>query len=116
MGAASALKYGKVDIIVADSSFRSMKKLCKEYATKNKPNIIPNCMIGCLFPCVFHKLKSDIKEKADFDLDDLNIEDEVKNMPLTKCLIFIIGDEDTLINHQHSVKLYDNFPGKQKYL
>ena len=29
MGAASALKYGKADVIVADSSFRSMKKLCK---------------------------------------------------------------------------------------
>ena len=41
MGAASALKYGKVDVIVADSSFRSMKKLCKEFAKRNKPEILP---------------------------------------------------------------------------
>lgn len=60
MGAASALKYGKVDIIVADSSFRSMKKLCKEFAKNNKPKIMPECLVGCLFPCVFRKLKSDI--------------------------------------------------------
>ena len=37
-------------------------------------------------------------------------------MPPTKCLIFIIGDEDALIDHQHSVKLYENFQGKNKYL
>lgn len=29
MGAASALLYGKVDVIVADSPFRSVKKLCQ---------------------------------------------------------------------------------------
>jgi len=29
MGAVSALLYGKADVIVADSPFRSMKKLCK---------------------------------------------------------------------------------------
>ncbi len=29
MGAVSAIRYGKADVIVADSPFRSMKKLCK---------------------------------------------------------------------------------------
>lgn len=29
MGAASALLYGKVDVIVVDSPFRSVKKLCQ---------------------------------------------------------------------------------------
>jgi pimeloyl-ACP methyl ester carboxylesterase len=32
MGAATALKYGKVPIIVADSSFKSFKSLCKQIA------------------------------------------------------------------------------------
>jgi hypothetical protein len=32
MGAATALKYGKAPIIVADSSFKSFKSLCRQIA------------------------------------------------------------------------------------
>ena len=77
MGAASALKYGKSKVIVADSSFKSMKKLCDEFAKRNKPDWIPECLITCLFPCLFYKLKSDIDEKGHFDLEELNIKEAV---------------------------------------
>ena len=68
MGAVSALKYGKTDIIVADSPFRSMKNLCKELST-SKINPLPNCIVSCLFPCVFMNLRSDIKKKGNYDLN-----------------------------------------------
>jgi hypothetical protein len=32
MGAATALKYGKAPVIIADSSFKSFKSLCKQIA------------------------------------------------------------------------------------
>lgn len=59
MGAASALRYGKADIIVADSSFKSLRCLCKQIAKNQTP--IPNFLISCCFPCVFIKLKKDVK-------------------------------------------------------
>jgi hypothetical protein len=61
MGAATALKYGKASIIVADSAFKSFKGICRQVAKKNSPCIIPNCLISCLFPCVFNKMRSDIE-------------------------------------------------------
>jgi hypothetical protein len=60
MGAATALKYGKAPIIVADSAFTSFRSLCMQVAKRNAPNCLPNCVIDCLFPCVFYKLRRDI--------------------------------------------------------
>jgi hypothetical protein len=68
MGAATALKVGKAKVIVADSSFNSFKSLCKQIAKANSPWYVPNCLISCLFPCVFIKLKNDIQEKARYDI------------------------------------------------
>lgn len=61
MGAATALKYGKAPIIVADSSFKSFKSVCKQVAKKHSPCLIPNCLVSCLFPCVFYKIRSDVE-------------------------------------------------------
>jgi hypothetical protein len=66
MGAVSALKYGKSDIIVADSPFRTLKKLCKDL-TSSDINPFPKIIVNCLFPCVFLKLSSDIKAKGGYD-------------------------------------------------
>jgi hypothetical protein len=68
MGAASALLYGKADAIVADSPFRNFRKLCKEIST-SKINPLPNALVSCLFPCVFMKLKHDVKKISHYDLD-----------------------------------------------
>jgi hypothetical protein len=80
MGAATALKYGKVPIIIADSSFQSFRSLCKQVATRHAPKYIPNCLISCVFPCVFYKLKTDVKESGDYDIDSLDILNAVKNI------------------------------------
>lgn len=69
MGAATALLYGKADFIVADSSFKSFKSLCKQVAKEHAPKAVPNCMINCFFPCVFMKLKKDIDKKANYDVE-----------------------------------------------
>ena len=68
MGAATALKFGRSKVIVADSSFKSFKSVCKQIVKKNSPCYVPNCLISCLFPCVFAKLRSDIQEKGQYDI------------------------------------------------
>jgi hypothetical protein len=37
MGATTALRYGKANVIVADSAFKSFKSLCKQFAKANAP-------------------------------------------------------------------------------
>jgi hypothetical protein len=68
MGAATALRFGKAHIIVADSAFKSFRSLCKQFAKKNTPCYIPNCLISCLFPCVFCKIRADVQEKGNYDV------------------------------------------------
>lgn len=67
MGAATALLYGKADVIVADSTFKCFRSLCKDVAKKHKPKMVPGCMINCLFPCVYEKLRMDVSKRADYD-------------------------------------------------
>ena len=57
MGAVTALRYGKANVIVADSAFKSFKSLCKQFAKANTPCFVPNCLISCIFPCVFYKIR-----------------------------------------------------------
>jgi hypothetical protein len=80
MGAATALKYGKAPIIIADSSFKSFKSLCKQIAKENSPKCIPGCLISCLFPCVFYKLRSDIQERGNYDIEELDIIKDVQKI------------------------------------
>jgi hypothetical protein len=71
MGAATALKFGRAPIIVADSSFSSFRDLCKDLAKQHLPFLIPDLLINCLFPCVYCRLRSDIMEREHFNIDDL---------------------------------------------
>ena len=73
MGAATALKYGKADVIVADSAFKSFRSLCKQVAKANSPCFVPNCLVSCLFPCVFSKIRSDVEQEGHYDVDNLDI-------------------------------------------
>lgn len=66
MGAATSLLYGQAEFIVADSSYKSFKSLCKQVAKDNTP--VPNFMINCFFPCVFSKLRDDVDKKANYDV------------------------------------------------
>ncbi len=73
-------------------------------------------MINCLFPCFFFKLKNDVKKKAKYDIEELDIKEAVKNIDINSLVIFMSGDKDTLIHHRNSEKLYKAFPGKNKMI
>ena len=55
-------------MIIADSSYKSFKSLCKQVAKEHSPQVVPNCMITCFFPCVFTKLKKDVNNRANYDV------------------------------------------------
>jgi predicted MPP superfamily phosphohydrolase len=101
MGAATALLYGKAEFIVADSSFKSFKSLCKQVAKSHSPGI-PNFMVNCIFPCVFSKLRWDVDKKAQYDVDELDILTAVKNLNDDTVVIFISGNHDILVDKRNS--------------
>ncbi len=73
-------------------------------------------MISCFFPCVFSKLKRDVDKKAQYDVEDLDVKEAVKNLDPQTVVIFMSGDQDVLINKRNSEKLYAACPCKEKYL
>ena len=103
-------------MIVADSAFSSFKTLCKDVMKQYSPKLIPNCLISCLFPCFFTKLKTDVKRKANYDVEDLNILDAVRRINQQTAIVFISGNNDELVNYRNSEILFKNFKGKNKYL
>ena len=68
MGAVSALRCGKASAIVADSAFKSFRSVCKHFAKSQSPCYVPNCLISCLFPCFFWKMRSDVEELGHYDI------------------------------------------------
>lgn len=83
-------------------------------STKEKK--IPDCVVSCLFPCVFWKIKKDVREHAQYDLGSLNIEKAVLKISPATTVVFLTGNRDTLIDQYNSKKLYSIFEGKNKYL
>ena len=116
MGAATALKYGKAPVIVADSAFKSFRGLCKQIAKRNAPKMLPNCLISCLFPCVFMKIRRDVESEGHYDVDKLDIAEDVKQINPSTLLIFLSGNSDVLIDQRNSTKLYNLYAGTNKKL
>lgn len=116
MGAATALKFGQAQIIVADSAFESFKSLCKQIAIRHAPEYLPSCLISCIFPCVFFKLRQDVKKEANYDIQSLNILGAMDNISKDTFIIFLSGDEDLLVDKSNSEALYNSFRGPHKHI
>lgn len=102
MGAATALLYGKAEFIVADSSYKSFKSLCKQVAKQYSPAVVPNFMVACFFPCVFGKLRKDVDKKAKYDVEDLDVREALKNLDPNITIVFMSGKNDSLIHPRNS--------------
>ena len=102
MGAISALKFGGTQVIVADSACASLKRVCREQVMRGKPEEIPGCVVGCIFPIVYSKLRSDLKQMGNYDIEELNLKRIVAGMPIDKIIIFLSADEDTVIDAGNS--------------
>ena len=107
MGAVTALMYGSKDLSIAglvlDSPFCSLRVLIEELARSrvNLPNFIVNQAIKLL--------KEIIKDKAGFNLDDIELKKYAE-----KCFIpayFCHSKEDTFVNIHHCKDLYNVYAG-----
>lgn len=116
MGAATCLLYGNSEFIVADSSFKSFKSLCKQVAKEHSPNVVPNFMVSCFFPCVFEKLREDVDKKANYDVEALDIREAVKRLNPNTIVVFMSGRNDKLVAPRNSEKLFNECPCVRKYL
>lgn len=114
MGAISALKFGGPQVIVADSACASLKRIAREQVKRMKPEIVPGCMLGCLFPLIYAKLRCDVKTIAGFDIQELNLKRIVAAMPTDKIMVFISGDDDNVIDSNNSETLYNSYRGYDK--
>lgn len=115
MGASSVLMYGEAPIMVVDSPYTSPGRVGKDalYGSKSK---IPACCVCCLFPCVYCCVRSSVKEKAQYDMSDIDNIKSVRRMSPQQAIIFIVGKDDDIVLPSHSERLYKNFSGRKQML
>lgn len=77
MGAVSVLLYGEAPIMIVDSPFVSIRQIGEDHMYRSK---IPKCCVCCFFPCVWQCVKSSVKKRAEYDLNDVNTAKAVKKM------------------------------------
>ena len=63
MGAVSLLKSTECDIMVSDSAYSNLTKLCKESSIKFIPSMCC-CFFHLFFPCVFCCIKCKVEDKS----------------------------------------------------
>ena len=107
MGAATALMYSTKDLSIAglvlDSPFSSLKSLINELAKDRVA--LPDFVVRQAIKWI----KETIKEKAEFNLDDVEPKDYAE-----KCFIpayFCHSKEDTFVNIHHCKDLYNLYAG-----
>lgn len=62
MGSVSLLLSQECSVMVADSPFCDLTRLCKE--SGQYIPYVPYCLFSCIFPCVFCCVSKDIREKT----------------------------------------------------
>ena len=71
-------------------------------AIKYSPKVVPDCMVSCVFPCLFEKLKKDVHKRAKYDVNLLDVRKAVSKLDKKTMVIFMSGEEDELIHSRNS--------------
>ena len=113
MGAVTAIMYASehpedISALVLDSGFYSLKQLIYELV-KSKVTL-PDFIIEQ----VLKQVKETIKEKAGFNLDDLETEFYAKNCNTPA--FFLHGEEDNFVNKNHCTNLFNDYKGDEKII
>jgi esterase/lipase len=53
---------------------------------------------------------------GEYDIEQLDIANDVKKISEATMIVFMSGDDDKLIDKANSEKLYNSFKGNRKYL
>jgi pimeloyl-ACP methyl ester carboxylesterase len=112
MGAATSLLYAKTDpsiaAMVLDSPFSSLKILAEELATRYTK--IPRFIVTAALQIV----RRTIKNKANFDVFDVNPIDHAPESFIPA--LFIVGKDDDFILPKHSEAIYEKYSGDKSFL
>ena len=119
MGGVSLLKSSELDIMVSDSAYSNLSRLCKDSSSKFLPSACC-CIFHIFFPCVFSCLKCKVESASGLQIETMNIEDHLKKVSEKefhgKSICFIHGENDTLIPVENCQKLYDSFDGRKQII
>jgi len=116
MGASTALLHAHrepyVRALVLDSPFTSLPQLMQELATTRSSVVqFPGAMSGMLM-----MLARSVKERADFDIHDVDplgcVEKEQSRIPA----LFATGEYDDFIAPEHCQRLHDAYLGEKIHL
>ena len=112
MGAATILLYTakdpRISCICLDSPFSDLTQMLKEFADSSIT--IP----GFVFSSAYSLTKTMVYNRNKIDLDIIKPINEVKNIGIPT--YFVHAMKDTLINSEHSVKLYEACGAFYKYI
>ena len=113
MGAVTAIMYASehpqdISALVLDSGFYSLRQLIYELV-KSKVNL-PDFIIEQ----VLKQVKETIKEKAGFNLDDLETELYAKNCQTPA--FFCHGEDDNFVNKNHCTNLFKDYKCENKII
>jgi pimeloyl-ACP methyl ester carboxylesterase len=112
MGAATALLYAGSDpdlaCLVLDSPFSDLERLVQELAGRfvNLP--------GFVLPTALGQLRDYIQAKIDYDI--LAIKPILSLQQIFTPAVFLSGTEDSIIDHSHTVRLYDSHKAAKELL
>lgn len=115
MGASSVLMYGEAPIMVVDSPFTSPSRVAKDAMYSNK-SPIPKCLVCCCFPCVYCCVRCSVKDRAQYDIGDINNINSVRRMSPQQTIVFIAAKDDDIVLPSHSERLMNNFKGRKRLL
>eukprot|EP00826_Nyctotherus_ovalis_P003768 TRINITY_DN10774_c0_g3_i4.p1 TRINITY_DN10774_c0_g3~~TRINITY_DN10774_c0_g3_i4.p1 ORF type:complete len:229 (-),score=49.64 TRINITY_DN10774_c0_g3_i4:82-768(-) len=108
MGASTALMYAAKDEslagIVADSPFSCLSELIQEIAS----NLIPH-MPSFLRSMLIWFIKKTVKNKAEFDIDDVNPIKDIEKLRIP--IQFIVAESDNFVLPRHGIELYMKYGG-----
>ncbi|CAD7954060.1 unnamed protein product [Amoebophrya sp. A120] len=118
MGAVTALLHADRDhslaCLVLDSPFTRLRTLCQELVENGEYlGLKAGMLTTMIVDGVLHFLRGTVKERAGFEIDDLQPIENVSKSFVPA--FFLAGADDNFISPNHSQQLYDLYAGEDKY-
>ncbi|KAL4501612.1 hypothetical protein ABPG72_018663 [Tetrahymena utriculariae] len=115
MGASTAINYcannpKKISVMALDSGFIKLSFILEEIGKQRTK--IPNILVDA----VLHFIKNKIKSVLNMDIFQLDLLEQIKKINNCEGIIFCSAQSDSIINSNHTQKLFEAFNGDKKLI